>query len=518
MPAAAAAAGIVEKEGIMEQALLEMWGITKEFPGVKALTDVSLTLRRGEVLALLGENGAGKSTLLKVLSGVYIPNSGEIYLNGQKCSFTRPVESLQAGISIIHQELNYLNDLSIGENIFMGRLPKKHHMIDWETIERESAKALEQVGFPADPHRVMRTLSVAEKQLVEIAKAISREMKVLVMDEPTSALNDKEVEALLRLVRKIASAGVGVIYISHRMQEIYEVADRVQILRDGCAVGDFPVEGVSEEVLISHMVGREIGAMYTKRELPLGEVVLDVQGVTSARVHDISFHVRKGEILGVFGLMGCGRTYMAETIFGKNPIFKGSVSVLGRKIRLRSPLDAKRAGIGYVPAERKSEGLILSHTVAQNISLATIGQLKHRGVISAKKEQINARTWIERFKIKTPSEETVVNNLSGGNQQKVVLAKWLQTNPKVLILNEPTRGIDVGAKAEIYALMEQLCEQGMAIVMISSELPEVLALCDRVCVMSEGTIVGEVSERSRMTQEVLMKYAISRVGGTNYET
>lgn len=498
----------------MEQTLLEMRGITKVFPGVKALTDVSLTLNRGEVLALLGENGAGKSTLLKVLSGVYIPDGGEIYLDGEKCNFTKPVDSFQAGISIIHQELNYLNDLSIGENIFMGRLPKKHRLIDWETIDRESRKALEQVGFPTDPRRTMRTLSVAEKQLVEIAKAVSRNMKVLVMDEPTSALNDKEVESLLKLVRKIADTGVGVVYISHRMQEIFEVADRVQILRDGYAVGNFPMEGITEEVLIAHMVGREINSMYAKHEIPLGEVVLDVQGVTSTRVHDITFQVRQGEILGIFGLMGCGRTPMAETIFGKNPILKGSVRVMGKEIKLRSPLDAKRAGIGYVPSERKSEGLILAHSVAQNISLATIRQLKQNGIISKQKERDQARQWIQRFKIKTPSEETIVNNLSGGNQQKVVLAKWLQTNPKVLILNEPTRGIDVGAKAEIYALMEELCEQGMAIVMISSELPEVLALCDRVCVMAEGTIVGEVSDRTQMTQEVLMKYAISRAGGT----
>lgn len=492
--------------------ILEMKGITKVFPGVKALDQVDLTLRRGEVLALLGENGAGKSTLIKVLSGAYVPEEGEIILDGTRCQFTEPCDGFEKGISIVYQELNYLNDLTIGENIFLGCLPKKRGLIDWKTVKLESEKALKGVGFKTNPNRIMKTLSMAEKQLVEIAKAIYRNKKVLILDEPTSALNKEEVVFLLDLVRKVAKTGVGVIYISHRLEEIFKVADRVEILRDGKSIDTFDVSSVDEDTLISKMVGRDISVMYPKTSIEIGDVLMVVNNLHSRRVRNINFNVRRGEILGVFGLMGSGRTAMAEAIFGRDRLLQGTIRIEGEEVKIKSPQDAKRAGIGYVPSERKSEGLILSHSVKSNISTATIGMLKRNGLINSKIERQNAKYWIEKFSIKTPSPDTLVNSLSGGNQQKVVLAKWLQSNPKILILNEPTRGIDVGAKVEIYKLMESLCENGMGVVMISSELPEVLALSDRIIVLAEGTVVGEVSDRKLMTQELLMKYAMMRTG------
>lgn len=494
------------------ETILEMKGITKIFPGVKALDNVNLELYRGEVLALLGENGAGKSTLIKVLSGVFVPEEGEIILEGKKCNFSKPGDGYDSGISIIYQELNYLNDLTIAENIFLGRLPKKNGLIDWKTVKTEANKALKTIKFNTDSGRAMKTLSIAEKQLVEIAKAVNRNMKVLVMDEPTSALNKEEVDFLLKLVREIAKTGVSVIYISHRMEEIYKVGDRVEILRDGKSIDTFNVADVDEDTLISKMVGRDIKSMYAKSEVPIGDVVFEASDICSNTVKKINFNVRRGEILGVFGLMGSGRTAMAETIFGRERITKGTIKIEGKEVKIKSPQDAKRAGIGYVPSERKTEGLILSHSVKNNISTATIKSLKKNGLINNKIERKNAKFWIDKFSIKTPSADTIVNSLSGGNQQKIVLAKWLQSNPKVLILNEPTRGIDVLAKVEIYRLMESLCENGMAVIMISSELPEILALSDRVIVVAEGTIVGSVSDRKIMTQELLMKYAISRGG------
>ena len=495
------------------ETILEMKKITKFFPGVKALDDVDLVLNRGEVLALLGENGAGKSTLIKILSGVLIPDAGELFLEGKKCNFVKPSDGRDAGISIIHQELNYLNELSIGENIFLGRLPKKHGLIDWKKVREESTKALKRVGFDTNPNRIMKTLTVAEKQLVEIAKAVYSNMKVLVMDEPTSALNNEEVNSLLKLIREIASTGVGVVYISHRLQEVFEVADNVQVLRDGQYVERFNVSSVDEETLISRMVGRDISAMYPKQEIKTGDILMEVEGITSSSVEDISFHVKRGEILGVYGLMGSGRTAMAEAIFGRERIIKGTIKIEGQIVKIKSPADSKKAGIGYVPSERKTEGLVLVHSVMRNISTASFKLLKKGGLISNRLEEKYAKYWIDKFKIKTPTANAIVSSLSGGNQQKVVIAKWLQNNPKVLILNEPTRGIDVGAKVEIYRFMESLCSEGMAIVMISSELPEILALSDRVVVLSEGRVSVEIDDRDMMNQELLLKYAIKRTGG-----
>jgi ABC-type sugar transport system ATPase subunit len=497
--------------------ILEIRSVSKSFPGVKALDNVSLELHGSEVLALVGENGAGKSTLLKILSGAYLADAGELYLHGQLCNFSKPVDGYNAGISIIYQELNYLDELTIGENIFLGRLPKKAGLIDWQQVRIRSAEALDKVGFMMDPSRLMKTLTVAQKQLVEIAKAISRDMKVLVMDEPTSALNDEEVESLLKLIKRIAVTGVGVIYISHRMNEIFSIADRVQVLRDGCNVGAYDIKEVDEDSIIKKMVGREINEMFPKVFLPIGETLLEVKDMRGPSVGPIDLTLRSGEILGIFGLMGAGRTAFAETLFGRHHKLSGSFFIKGKEVIIKTPQDARNAGIGYVPAERKKDGLILEHSVSRNISTASISRLKKYGLVSSAVEQKFASHWIEKFKIKTPSSASIVKGLSGGNQQKVVLAKWLQTRPLVLILNEPTRGIDVGAKVEIYKLIVELCREGMGIILISSELPEVLALSDRVMVMAGGTFTGEIADRKKMDQEALMKLAISRTGGNTHE-
>jgi ABC-type sugar transport system ATPase subunit len=405
----------------------------------------------------------------------------------------------------------------VGENIFLGRLPKKRGLVDWSRVMSASREALAGIGFVTEPTRIMKTLTIAEKQLVEIAKAVSRDMKVLVMDEPTSALNDEEVESLLALIRKIAAGGVGVVYISHRMNEIFKVADRVEVLRDGRDVACFTVGEVTEDELIRKMVGREISEMYPKEAIPTGESLLEVRNLSGEKIHSINLHLKSGEILGIFGLMGAGRTAFAETLFGRHRKKTGEVFVKGKAISIVTPRAAKKAGIGYVPAERKKDGLILEHSVSKNISTATISRLKKFGLVNSGLEEKFSKYWIDRFAIKTPSSKTIVKGLSGGNQQKVVLAKWLQTAPRVLILNEPTRGIDVGAKVEIYRLIEELCRDGLGIILISSELPEVLALSDRVMVMAEGTIVGEIADRKLMTQEALMKLAISRSGGIAHE-
>lgn len=501
----------------LDRTILEIRGVSKSFPGVKALDNVSLELRKAEVLALVGENGAGKSTLLKILSGAYIADAGEIYLHGGKCNFSKPVDGYTAGISIIYQELNYLDELTIGENIFLGRLPKKAGLIDWPQVRNRSQEALEKIGFAIDPGRLMKTLTVAQKQLVEIAKAISRDMKVLVMDEPTSALNDEEVDSLLKLIKRIAATGVGVVYISHRMNEIFTIADRVEVLRDGCNVGVFDIKDVDEDTIIKKMVGREINEMFPKVIVPIGETLLEVNDMRGNSVGPINLTLRSGEILGIFGLMGAGRTAFAETLFGRHHKLSGRITMKGKEVLIRTPQDARNAGIGYVPAERKKDGLILEHSVSRNISTASFSRVKKFGLVSSVIEQKFASHWIERFRIKTPSSASIVKGLSGGNQQKVVLAKWLQTKPLVLILNEPTRGIDVGAKVEIYKMIVELCREGLGIILISSELPEVLALSDRVMVMAGGTFTGEIADRKKMDQESLMKLAISRTGGKAHE-
>ncbi len=492
--------------------VLQMKSITKRFPGVLALDKVDLELKRGEVLALLGENGAGKSTLIKILSGAYIADEGEIVLEGKTVKYSTPKEALDLGVSIIYQELNYLESLSIAENIFLGQLPVKRTTknIDWNKLKKDTRAILDQLNLKLDSFTKVSKLSVAERQLVEIGRALSRKMKILVMDEPTSALNDLETENLFKIIKSLSEQGISIIYISHRLDEVFRVSHRVMVMRDGKRVGMLNTSETNKEELVRLMVGREIKDMYPKQVVEQSDVVLRVNNISTDKIKDISFEVRGGELLGIFGLMGSGRTNLVEAIFGIREIKKGNVEINGKKVIFKNPREAITAGLAYVPNERKTAGLILCHSVKQNITLTYIDELR-KGLIMDKNTERNiAKKWVEKLNIKTPSIETITESLSGGNQQKIVLAKWMVKDTKVLFLNEPTRGIDVGAKVEIYKLMEELCRNGIAVVMLSSELPEILALSDRVIVLHEGEISGIVS-REEASQATIMNYAVGGV-------
>lgn len=491
--------------------LLQMKEITKKFPGVLALNKVDLELYHGEVLALLGENGAGKSTLIKILSGAYYPDEGEILIEGQKQQYKTPREANDKGVSIIYQELNYLNDLTVAENIYLNRWPLgRGKKIDWKKLNQDAKDILDKLEVDISTTSLMKDLSVAEKQLTEIAKALSQDMKILVMDEPTSALAEKEAEKLMKLVDRLRKEGKGIIFISHRLDELFLIADRVQVMRDGERVGVVKTSEAKRDDLIQLMVGRKLNATYAKRDIEKKQTILDVKGVSTDYLNDISFHVKSGEILGIFGLMGAGRSELAQCIFGTHRMKSGEVQVDGKSVYIRKPADAIKNGIAYVTAERKKDGLVLIQSIKENIMTASIDRYSTPLKINKKKEKEFALEWKKKLSIKAPDINTEVGGLSGGNQQKVVLAKWLVTEPKVLILNEPTRGIDVGAKTEIYNLMEDFCEAGLGVIMISSELPEILQLADRVIVMCEGKLTGEFTYEE-MNQEKLMHGAIGEV-------
>ena len=491
--------------------ILYMKGIHKSFPGVKALTNIDLELERGDVLALLGENGAGKSTLMKVLSGAYQAEEGEIFFEGKPVKIAGPKAAIDMGINVIYQELNNSDVLSIAENIYMGNLKTKTGgIIDYRAIEGDTKALLERVGLGHyEPFTPVENLSIAEKQMVEIAKALAKNTKVLVLDEPTAALNDEEISILFGLIRQLSSEGTAIIYISHRLDEVFEISNKVMIMRDGCLVKTLLTRDTNKNELITLMVGREIKNVYPLRKGDhIGEVVLEVDGLSSTYVKDINFCVRKGEILGLFGLMGAGRTETVETIVGDRKMTDGEVRIEGKPVRIMSPKQAKELGIGYIPSDRKAEGLFLHHSVARNISINVLPQiLGPGGLVNFGKEGRLTNKWIQKLKIKTPTSQTPAESLSGGNQQKIVVAKWLAAQPKVLILNEPTRGIDVGAKLEIYNLMNELSEQGISFIMVSSELPEVMAMSDRIVVLHEGRQKGELM-REEFSQEKLLSTAI----------
>lgn len=491
--------------------VLQMRSITKRFPGVLALNRVDLELRSEEVLALLGENGAGKSTLIKILSGAYQPDSGEILIDGEVQTYKNPHGANKKGLSVIYQELNYLNDLTVAENIYLNRLPKtKFGFVDWKTLHSNAKKILESLDIKLDTQNLMRNLSVAEKQLVEIGKALSQNIKILVMDEPTAALSEKEVEHLFSLILKLRNEGKCIIFISHRLDEIFYVADRVQVLRDGERVALFDIADTDREKLVQLMVGRQINTKYQKRKIDIKDVILSVNNVNTSFLKNISFQVRKGEILGIFGLMGAGQTDLAECLFGNQSIRSGEIEINGQKVEFKNSAQAIKNGIAYLTAERKKDGLVLIASVKDNILLSSLDRYENHYKINVEKERKIANKWKDKLNIKCPNVDTTVDTLSGGNQQKVVLSKWLNTRPKVLILNEPTRGIDVGAKSEIYDLMEDFCEEDVGIIMISSDLPEVLQLSDRVLVLYEGCQMN-VFNRDELSQELLMKSAIGGI-------
>ncbi len=494
----------------MTKPLLAMHNIHKRFPGVHALNNVSIEVHAGEVLALVGENGAGKSTLMKILAGAIQPDEGRIEIDGQPVTFHTPRDALSLGIGIIYQELSLVDALSVGENIFLGDLPRHPKIpgkVDWPTLWRRTAEILNRVGAHVRPQTPVRHLSVAQKQMVEIARALARNVRILILDEPTSALTTQETETLFDIIASLRERGVGIIYISHRLEEIFAVAQRVTVLRDGQLVGTLPIAEATHERLISMMVGRDLSNLFSRAAATEGPVRLEVRGLQRAGVlRDISFHVRAGEILGIAGLVGSGRTELVRSIFGADPIDGGEILLDGKPVTIRSPRDAVRLGIGLVPEDRKQQALLLRMAVRENISLPVLTRLGSPMFPSRAQERSLASHFVTNLRIRTPSIEQNVSALSGGNQQKVVIARWLALQPKVLILDEPTRGIDVGAKAEVHALIAQLAEQGVAIIMVSSELPEILGMSHRILVMRQGRITADIP-REDATEERIMTAA-----------
>ncbi len=497
------------------QVLLRMDKINKSFPGVQALKDVDFEVRRGEIHALVGENGAGKTTLMRVLSGAAPPDSGSIYWNGEPVSIPDPAAAQALGISMIYQELTLIPYLDLGQNIYLGREPaaKAPNFIDWQRLYRMAQEQLARVGLEVDPRTLVAELPIAQRQMVEVAKALSLDASLLVMDEPTSALTEHEVETLFERMRELKAQGVSIVFISHRLEEVFRIADRVTVLRDGQLVGSAPISDLTEDDVVRMMVGRELKSYHAKEVAPIGDEVLRVEDLSRGDVvRGVSFSLRKGEILGVAGLVGAGRTELSETIFGVHPATGGRILIDGRPVEIHSPAQAIELGMGFVPEDRKAQGLFLRLSVAFNIVTVALKSLTTLGLIRPNAARNLARTFVERLAIRTPSLEQRVRNLSGGNQQKVVIARWLTLEPKILILDEPTRGIDVGAKAEIYALMSDLAKRGVGILMISSELPEVLGVSDRILVMREGRIVAEINDPRGATQDDIMRAA---AGGAN---
>lgn len=488
--------------------LLEMKGIGKTFPGVKALEGVNLTVREGQVLALLGENGAGKSTLIKILSGAYTRDEGEILFDGRPADIKAPADAEQLGISTIYQEFNLAPNMTIAENIFLGHLPARAGKVDWVKVKQRSRELLDslEVDLPVDA--LTGSLSVAQQQMVEIAKALNRNTRILVMDEPSAVLGEKDIDNLFAVVRKLQATGIGIIYISHRLREIFELADEVTVLKDGRYIDTRQVADVTMDELVKLMIGRDLEDVYPKRNGEVGEVVLEVSHLAQAHLaRDVSFQLRAGEIIGFAGITGSGRTEVARVIFGADRATAGEMTLLGAPYRPRSPRDAINHGVALVSEDRKRQGLLLKLQVYFNTTVSGLDRLTTFGVLRLKDELSLVRKWITNLRIKTPSPQFMVVNMSGGNQQKVILARWLSLGIKVFIMDEPTRGIDVGSKSEIYQIMADLAEQGVAIIMISSELPEVLGMSDRVMVMREGRMVKELT-RAEATEEKVMLYAV----------
>lgn len=486
----------------------EMRGISKSFPGVKALDDVGFSVAEGEIRALVGENGAGKSTLMKILNGNYKKDCGQILIDGQEVDITNPQVADANGITIIFQELNLVDELSIAENIFAGRLAKKGKLINWKELNNRAKELLNRVSFDVDPRKLVGSLTVAEKQMVEIAKALSRNSRIILMDEPSATLTKKELDALFEIIRDLKRSGIAVIYISHRMEEIFEICETVTVMRDGQIIGTRDVADVTSDELVEMMVGREVNSAYPKRNVEIGEEVLRVENLCRKdRKQNVVFNLHKGEVLGIAGLVGAGRTEIMRAVFGVDYISSMDVYVSGKKVKINNPAAAKKHGIAFLTEDRKVEGLTLDFTVKSNIVAANLPSIRKGIFNNVKKENEIADTYIAKTRIKTPHRNQKVGNLSGGNQQKVVVSKWLNTDPEILIMDEPTRGIDVGAKREIYEIINELVGQGKAIILISSELPEVLGMSDRVLVMKDDAIVAELTGDDINAVEV-MRYAL----------
>lgn len=489
------------------ECILEFRGINKSFTGVKALSDISFQIRRGEVHALMGENGAGKSTLMKILSGAYTKDSGQIFVDGKEAVIRNTTESEKLGIAIIYQELNLIPELSVAENIFLHRQPKKGVFVDWKQMNAEAAGVLKQIDVDIDTRVTVASLSVAQQQMVEIAKAISLQSRVLVMDEPTSALTEGETRKLFQVISNLKAQGITMVYISHRMEEIFEICDSFSVMRDGAYIAGGKISEVSVDKLIEYMVGRSLSQVFPEKKNAVGQVVLEAENISSGNeVKDVSFYLRKGEILGFAGLVGAGRTETLKAVFGAKPKSKGRVKINGKAAPIHSPKDGIHWGIGFVPEDRKREGLVTELSVMDNVVMAKMDNSMTYGLFSAGKARRLCRKYIESLMIKTPSEKQPAKYLSGGNQQKVVLAKWLNCAPEIIVLDEPTRGIDINAKMEIYHIIVKLAEEGKSIILVSSEMQEIIGLCDRVYVMCEGRVAATL-KKEELTQQKIMSYA-----------
>ena len=497
----------------MKTPILKMTNIVKEFPGVKALDGVNIELYEGRVMALMGENGAGKSTLMKILSGVYKKDGGEIFYKGKKEDIKGPKDATNKGIAIIHQELNLVNDLSIGENIFLGREPKKGFRIDFDKLHADSEVLLKRLNINKSSRELVENLSIGEKQMIEIAKALSLDAQIIIMDEPTDALTDKETKSLFKVINELKADNKAIVYISHRLKEIFELCDYITVLRDGKFVGQQEISNLDEDKMIEMMVGRKLTDQFPHLEVEKGETILKLENVSNKFVKNISFEVKAGEILGISGLMGAGRSELAKTIYGHYPIESGTMIKKDMKLNkdiqmnLKSSVDGVKNRIAYVSEDRKGDGLILDLSIRENMTLSSLERISNSFVVDKNKEKERVNSYIDRIRIKTPNMEQLIKNLSGGNQQKVAIAKALMIHPDVLILDEPTRGVEVGAKKEIYDLINEFKSQGKAIIMISSEMPELLGLSDRVLVLSHGQITGEFDIKDA-TQEKILKCAV----------
>ena len=499
----------------MAEYKLELKGICKSFPGVKALDNVQLSVRPGTVHALMGENGAGKSTLMKCLFGIYKMDAGEIYLDGEKIDIKDPDDAMSKGIAMVHQELQPVLARSVGENLFLGRFPTKNYgplkVIDHKKMYEDTKMWLDEVGMDFDPKAQLGSLSIGQMQSVEIAKAVSHQAKVVIFDEPTSSLSDKEVDALFRIMNDLRSKGVAMIYISHKMDEIKRIADDITVMRDGGYVGTWPAAEMTTEQIIANMVGRELTNVYPDKENEIGDVVLEVKDLCSIHpksFQHVSFKLRKGEILGFGGLVGAQRTELMEGIFGIRGVASGEVYMHGKKVNIKHPIDAMNAGIGLITEDRRGNGIFGCLSIKDNVGVSVYNKyLKAGFVLDHKKINTVVDDSIKKLRIKTPSMKEHIANLSGGNQQKVIVSRWLANDPDVLIMDEPTRGIDVGAKHEIYEIMNDLAKQGKAIIMISSEMAELLGMSDRVCVMCNGRLTGEITEKEEMSQANVMQFA-----------
>ena len=485
------------------QNILKISGVSKSFPGVKALDNVSINIRQGVVHGIVGENGAGKSTLMKILSGVYKADRSEgasIWFNGQKMEVSRPIQSMKLGLSIIYQEFNLVDLMSVGENIFLGRFREAGGM---KALHKKARSMLDRIGCRIDTHTMVGDLSISEKQMVEIAKAIALDSKLIIMDEPSTTLTNDEMKNLKRLINDLRTDGITIIYISHKLDEILELCDQVTVIRDGKVIATRDIADITREEMVSMMVGRSIESEFPPRTNDVGDVLLEVKKLNTRKLHDVSFVVKSGEILGLVGLVGAGRTEIVRALFGADAKKSGEILMNGTSVTIRNPVEAKKAGIGFVTEDRKQQGLFMKFSVSDNIVVATMQELAQCGFVSRRKSDKVAQSYVQSMGIKTPKLSTRVMNLSGGNQQKCIIGRWLEMKPRVLILDEPTRGIDVGAKYEIYLLMQEIASKGNAIILISSELPEVLNMSNRCLTVSAGRIVGEYNPAVDSAEKIM---------------